>query len=281
MSDLPSSELQANIRKALLSGIAPMTRQALAKALPVGGRPGPKALKAQLDAMVAAGQLVCIPSKMPKFTCAPIEEWVQAAWLQLLSKGPQPQVKLRKVLPQSFEATLDRVLEEMLSKRKIFLHPPPTKARKPLYALEPADPATYLAKNLEKLLAATVQLGFSTNAVREAAIRYLGAQARQAKAKSAGASETAAALQDEILQAMRRIEPRVDLGAAVSIARLRQSVSRVMDKPTFDVSVLDLAKGGVLELQSHAWPARLTPDEQDELIDNGRGGWFDSAALRR
>ena len=68
---------------------------------------------------------------------------------------------------------------------------------------------------------------------------------------------------------------------AVSIARLRETLSGRYDKGSFDAAMLSLLKRGILELQSHAWPARLTSEEQRELIDNGQGGWFDSAALRR
>jgi hypothetical protein len=84
-----------------------------------------------------------------------------------------------------------------------------------------------------------------------------------------------------LLEAMSRAEPRVHDGAAVSIGRLREMLGGGYDKKSFDEALLLLAARGVVELQSHAWPARLTPEQQKQLIDNGQGGWFDSAALQR
>ncbi len=80
---------------------------------------------------------------------------------------------------------------------------------------------------------------------------------------------------------MSRIEPRINEGAAVGLVRLREALAADYDKPGFDAAILALARSGVVELQSHAWPARLTAEERSLLIDNGHGGWFDSAALQR
>jgi hypothetical protein len=131
---------------------------------------------------------------------------------------------------------------------------------------------------VDKLVAAAMRKGFSASAVRVAVMRHLEEKPANADAGRKTGFDIPAEPAG-IVQAMRHLEPRVEAGAAVSISRLRRCLGDRLDKETFDVAVLSLARQAVVELQSHAWPARLTVPEQRELIDNGRGGWFDSVAL--
>jgi hypothetical protein len=280
MPAAPQSDLQANVLKALAGSVAPLAPSAIAKALPVGGRPQANVLKGLLAQMAGAGLLVRIPGKTEKYVAAPIEDWARAALLALLAAGPQTEAKLKQTLTKGYEHLLGDLTASLLVGGKVFRHPPVTAGGKPKFALHPADPVAYLAKDLDKLLLTVAKKGFAPEAVRDAALRHLGATAGAVDAKL-GETQGPTLAGEEILQAMRRLEPRVDTGAAVSISRLRRALEARCDKNTFDAAVVSLAQRGVLELQSHAWPTRLSNEERDALIANGRGGWFDSVARRR
>jgi hypothetical protein len=130
---------------------------------------------------------------------------------------------------------------------------------------------------LQRLIGRLAARGMAQWHIRAEMLRHLGAAAPAAAAPPAASVDAA----DAILEAMHRLEPRVNEGAAVSIARLRDGLSARCDKAAFDSALLALLARGVVELQSHAWPARQTAEEKSLLIENGRGGWFDSAALLR
>ena len=257
-----ASDLQANILKVLSAGGSPLSSSKIAKALPVGGRPSPAVLQALLVQLAEQGVLARTPGKTDKFVASPVESWARG---------------------------------------------------KPADGVTQPDPLPHLEKALDALLAAVEAKGFPAAAVRAAALRHLGAgppgkaataparvPATTAPATAAPAPSSPSPLSpaplstpppvpaaagglspDAIIAAMGLAEPRVQDGAAVSIARLREMLGARQDKKSFDDAVLTLAKRGVLELQSHAWPARLTVEQQQQLIDNGRGGWYDSAALQR
>jgi hypothetical protein len=309
-----ASDLQANIVKVLSAGGPPLSAPRIAKALPVGGRPTGKVLQIELAQMAADGILLRIPGKTERFVVAPVEAWARAALLEALRAGPQSAAKLGKPLTAHFAHLAAPLLDTLLAEGRVFRHPAIAKSGKPVFALTPPDPLPHFAKALDALLASVEAKGFPPAAVRAAVLRHLGADrsppaearaparpaappagamvagAMVAGAAVAGAAaagpavpaEAAPALSpDAVIEAMGLVEPRVHDGAAVSIARLRDMLGPRHDKKSFDEAVLLLARRGVVELQSHAWPARLTVEQQRQLIDNGRGGWYDSAALNR
>jgi hypothetical protein len=208
--------------------------------------------------------------------------------LKSLAAGPRSKAKLESVLPKSHRGRLGELLQPLLAAKQVFVHPPFGKGGSK-YALQAADPLDYFAKQVDKLLSDVAKKGFTPAAVRAAALRHLGGydtDGSEGDGSESGADTHSAtsrglrAAPDSILEAMRRLEPRVESGAAVSISRLRQALGGRFDKESFDSAVLLLANRSVVELQSHAWPTRLSAGEQKELIDNGCGGWFDSLALQ-
>jgi hypothetical protein len=146
--------------------------------------------------------------------------------------------------------------------------------------LRAADLLASVGPELDRLVAGFAARGLSVQSVQAAMRRHLGAAPEQpAPPEALRAPGTVAA--DAVIAAMHRLEPRVNEGAAVAIARLREALTPLCDKASFDAALLTLLERGLVELQSHAWPARLTAEDKALLIDNGQGGWFDSAALRR
>lgn len=271
-----SSEVALNVVKVLSLATTPLGAAAIARALPVGGRPTPKALQPLLAQLVADGHLLCTSDSPARYITAPPEAWAQRVVLAALSKAPQPESKLKMALTRFFERLLPTALTALTETGKAYRHPARTKAGKPVYALRPADPAEFLANDLDKLIAAVAAKGFAANDVRRAAVRLLTGEP-----SSKGDTRPRDA-EAQVLAGLYRLDPRSDLGAAVPVALLREALRETLPvKAEFDSALLILAKRGVLELQSHAWPARLTEDERERLVDNGHGGWFDSVSLRR
>lgn len=270
------SEVALNVIKVLSLATTPLGAAAIAKALPVGGRPTPKALQPLLAQLVADGQLLCTSDSPTRYISAPPEAWAQRVVLAALSKAPQPESRLKTALTRFFERLLPTALTALTETGKAYLHPARSKAGKPVYALRPADPAEFLANDLDKLIAAVAAKGFAADDVRRAAVRLLTGEPSAKRDTRPHDAEA------RVLDGLYRLDPRSDLGAAVPVAHLREALRETLPaKAEFDSALLTLAKRGVLELQSHAWPARLTEDERERLVDNGHGGWFDSVSLRK
>lgn len=268
-----SPELKANIIKVLSASHKPMGAAPILKALPVGGRPKSKALAEFLAQMERDGLLVSVPRQSGKYVNAPIDEWVRNTLLTSISSVPKTEARLLKIVTPSNANLLAILLASLRKEGKIYEHPPLTKTGKPSFGLLPPDPITYIAKDVDKLITVAVGKGFPKAAIRHALIRYVS------DGPSASAAPTLSS--EALIAAMRRLDPRVDNGASVPIGKLRESLAQNYPKHVFDNAVIQLASAGILELQSHAWPERLTDKERDALISNGRGGWFDSAALRQ
>jgi hypothetical protein len=231
--------------------------------------------------------VVRIAGRTDKYVAAPVEVWARSHLLELLAEGPRAEAALKKSLTRAHDHLYSGLVEALLRTGRIHRHPPFTRGRS-LLALDPPDVTAYVGAELDNLMNTLAAKGFAAAALKAAMLRHLGAPAPGAAAgggvPAAGAGTPIAAERppaEAVIEAMHRLEPRVNEGAAVSIARLRDVLSARCDKGAFDGAVLSLLKRGVLELQSHAWPARLSAEEKSLLIDNGQGGWFDSAALLR
>lgn len=75
----------------------------------------------------------------------------------------------------------------------------------------------------------------------------------------------AAGLRQQVLEAIRDIEPGADRGALVGCSELRREFPRT-PKAEFDRAVCDLARAGVLCLHRHDYVTSLTPQERDEMV---------------
>jgi hypothetical protein len=272
-------ETESNVIKALATFDVQVAISAIVKCLPVGGRPSAADLRPLIDKLVADGRMLQTSSSPPKYIGAPIELWAQRAILASLAKGPQTEAKLKAKLTVPFEHALPLALKELVRAGRIFRHPPTSKAGKPAYANFPPDPAKFLSADLEKLISKVASLGFEVSEVKQSAIGLLS-QSRQATGTFGSPQRNQE--KSSLLERLCALDPRVRGGASVSIRNLRASMQDVfLTKADFDETLIALAREGVIEMQSHAWPARLTETERLLLVENDRGGWFDSVALRQ
>jgi hypothetical protein len=276
-------DLDENVVKALAAAATPLSSSLIHKALPVGGRPALKALKPVLERLAVEGRIVKAGPRTDKFIPAPAEQWAQRTVLAALARGPQTDAKLKSALTAAFDKLRPAALQSLIAAGTVFRHPPKTKAGKPSYALQPADPVPYLDKALQKLIAGTVALGFANDVVRAAIVRHLGGAAPVVATQGTPTvpHDAGGDAEHPVIAEMLRLDPRTAGGASIPLARLRHALRTALaDGAAFDAAVLALARSGRVELQSHAWPARLSDAERAELIANGQGGWFETIALR-
>src|SRR5215469_15256297 len=125
----------------------------------------------------------------------PIPSEVSLNVVKVLSLAPTPlsAAAIAKALPFGGRPTpraLQSLLAELVETGKAYRHPTRTKAGKPVYALHPADPAEFLANDLDKLIAAVAAKGFAANDVRRAAVRLLTAESSPIGPDSASKGDT-------------------------------------------------------------------------------------------
>jgi hypothetical protein len=89
-------------------------------------------------------------------------------------------------------------------------------------------------------------------------------------ADSQGAPITHAEQEQQIMDAMRDLEPGVASGALVSITALRRTLSsRFTDKKSFDQALLRLSNRLKISLHRHDFPSSLSDVEREALVTDG------------
>jgi len=85
-----------------------------------------------------------------------------------------------------------------------------------------------------------------------------------------------------LLAALPQVEPRAAEGAPVSLTRLREWPGlKDLPKAVFDRAALELAVRGVVVLNRHDYPASLSDEERQKLVQDDRGCCYIGIALRR
>ena len=82
---------------------------------------------------------------------------------------------------------------------------------------------------------------------------------------------------NDIVAAAFKQEPNADR-APVFIANLRK---RFPNKAEFDQKVTEMVNNGEINVQTHAWPAKLTAADRENLVPNGRGGYWDTFTVAK
>ena len=151
------------------------------------------------------------------------------------------------------------------------------------YSLTPLDlrvAITTPLAALEKALAAlATKLDLPLDDLRQAAAELL-APAGTVVAPSPEAEAERLAV-EEMLQAMRDINPRVDTGDVVSIPELRSRLAFRFDKAEFDRCLLDLAEQWRVTLHFFNQAAALSESERLPLVEDEQGQCYNVVSLRR
>ncbi len=248
---------------------APLTGAAAIKALPAGKKPKKEQAEACLSELIAAGRIHPWPGK--KLWKVDPELFARQEVLRALSVGPLTETEIKNKIPGSAKSLVKTALAVLVKKGTVMPHPR-LRTRKP-FGLGPPDAIDYLPAEIEAVFEKLRKLGFKADELQRALRRYAGGPDAEVGAGPPG--------RESILAAMARLNRQVSRGALVYLAELRAALTREFsDKDAFDRAILELAREGKVQLQSHAWPGRLSDQEKNALVPNGRGGFFDAIGLR-
>lgn len=267
MSD--PDDLDAMLETALARVGEPLSAATVRKALPAGPKPSVREVLLRLTALVDGGRVHAWPGKSAKFSSVAAPRYASDQVLAALAQGPLTEAEIKRRVPAAAKPFVKTALADLVDARRVWRHP--KRASKIRCALTPPDPLDYLPEEIDAVFKKLAKLGFSQEALRAALRRYAAADERK-PATAAG---------DLVPGAMLRLNPQAAHGALVYVASLRAALAdQFPDKATFDAAVMALAEQGKVQLQSHAWPGRLSAEERYALIDDGRGGYFDAIGLR-
>ena len=89
------------------------------------------------------------------------------------------------------------------------------------------------------------------------------------------------AQESSIARALARENPQsVSQGALVYLPKLRAAMSAALPGKEFDRALLRLFRRGDLELQSHAVPSQMKPEEKAQSIQDGHGSYYMAVGVR-
>ncbi len=266
---LPNEDLEAMLGAAISRANAPVTVPAAIKALPAGKKPKKEQVQTCLNKLVAAGLIH--PWAGSKYWSVNPEAFAREQVLQALTSGPLAETEIKNKVASCAKTLVKTVLAALVKEGTVIPHPK-LGTKKP-FGKGPPDAMDYLPAEIEAVFAKLTKLGFKKAELQRTLRRYVGDPYKDDGVRAEG-NET-------ILAAMARLNSQLNRGALVYLADLRAALTQQFrDKDSFDSAVLELAKQGRVQLQSHAWPGRLSDQEKDALVPNGRGGFFDAIGLR-
>lgn len=268
---LANDDLDSLLETALAHAGEPLSVAAVLKALPVGRKPTKKEVQIRLGKLVEAGRIHRWPGAAEKFSAFSPQSFAQEQVLRVLSSGPLTEAEIKQQVSRSATSLVKTALAALTSELAVLRHP--KLGRRLPFGLGPPDATDYLPAEIATAFKRLMKVGFKEAELQLALRRYAG-----------GVEEDHAPTGDggqEILAAMPRLNSQASRGALVYLAELRAALTQQFrDKESFDRAVLDLANQGKVQLQSHAWPGRLSDDDKKALIPNGRGAFFDAIGLR-
>jgi hypothetical protein len=235
-------------------------------------------VQAALNELADRGRLyLWQPGKTSFFCLSEPRKTALESILNALAPGPLSEKELIAQVRKRLPGYQVKDLKEILSySKQVYEHPKYGKV-KTKYGLEPPEPAPYLGKATQEIIAVQRLLSpcrVSLEAIHAALGRELGL-------KHDAVGPSAERLQDEkatydaeahILKGITRLQPPGQGRALVSIRELRRSAG--LAKSTFDKTVLALALKGKVALHHHDFPSSLSPNEREELVRDEQGTYY-------
>ncbi|MGH8477420.1 MAG: hypothetical protein ACRER2_16930 [Methylococcales bacterium] len=269
MATLSSEDLEAMLETAIRNADSPLGVPAAIKALPVGKKPKKEPVQAGIGKLVNEGRIYAWPTN--KFWRVDPASYAKEQVLEALSSGPLVEAGIKKKVPVCVNKLVKEALAALVKKGAVKAHPKLGKISP--FGLDPPDVAYYLRMEIEAGFDRLRKLGFKSDELLRALRRHVG----QAEPKCHGSPGDG----EVILATMVLLNGQASRGALVYLKDLRAALSqRFEDKDSFDRAVLELAAQERVQLQSYAWPGRLSDAEKELLIPNGRGSYFDAIGIR-
>ncbi|MEO8628063.1 MAG: hypothetical protein ABI612_08165 [Betaproteobacteria bacterium] len=268
---MPTSDDLAPLLEAVLARAGvPVTVAAITKALPAGKKLPKADVELVLGKLVATGRIHRWPARVAKFSTLSPEAFAREEILRAVASGPLTEVEIKRQVAAAARPLVKSALASLVRESTLAKHP--KLGGKVPFGLGPPDAADYLPAELETAFKRLIKVGFKDADLQLALRRYVGVATDQ--------NVTADGPQ-EILTAMTRLNSQVSRGALLYLNDLRAALTKQFrDKESFDSAVMRLAEEGKVQLQTHAWPGRLSDNDKHALIPNGLGGFFDTIGIR-
>jgi len=214
-----------------------------------------------------------------KYSSRDVDATVEQAILDALTSSPLGKTTLaaqvKRVAP-GFEKRLPAVLQKLVARGSVRMHPAAGAKHPARYGIEPPDPAPFLVKAVKEMQAAQKKLapsGVTKEALYAALGQALGLVNANGKTNGNAAEDDASS----ILSAVHELGSREPPGALLSVRALR--AMRSIPKTRFDTSVLSLSRAGKIILHHHDFPASLPETERAELVQDEHGTYYVGIAL--
>jgi hypothetical protein len=255
------------------------------RGLPSDRRPSLGELKSQLKQMTESGRIWSFysPNRTTYWAAFDPAEHARSQILATLDRCPLTLAQLKdqvKGLPgyDRTQKPIQRHLEPLLDQGRVFEHPPLGPQRKPRFALQPPEPAPYLAPLAEDLERTGRKLGLSRKAVYLALGSVMGfnitskTTAPEQPASPRAVRPPSATTEQRVIEAAVKVKPAAAQGALASIRDVRRAAA--LPKTEFDRAVLNLARQGRIKLHFHDYPASLSPQQRDDLVRDEAGRYY-------
>jgi hypothetical protein len=314
--DAPTADLAEVVRKALREADAPLSVREIRKGLTGPFKKLAKGLETLLESEAAAGRLFrYVPAKgksrTPSYSAHPIETTARAAIASAVDETARPWSMLKKARAIGKAGSLlgtkgvEAIRAALVDEGRIYEWPKVGGKGSVRYSTRPADPGEYLEPTLKKVrkeidslarklagagvgrgdvgaaLATTLAGEFGHRAPEQQAVVAGDAQIRPAPREEPAPGSTTEDLDALILERMVLDDPGAATGAPVSIRSLRRSLAfHISDRAEFDRAIVRLAVRGRLALHRLDYPDRMSPEQRDELVPDGQGGYFVAASRR-
>src|SRR5438093_2021885 len=170
---IQADDVVAAIHRVLQASQEPLTLSKLKAHLPAQLR----GLNVEdvLQRQVAATVLYQYPkyrSQQDRFWDRPMPVHIANLLREALQEGPLGWSDLRRKLPVYAQSQADTVLQDQIEQRRIYRHPKAGRGSD-RYALQPAEPKTYLQPELAGVFLRLQELGFTEAAIRAGALELL------------------------------------------------------------------------------------------------------------
>lgn len=222
-------------------------------------------------------------------------ELATAKLLARMQGGPRTRAEVvgavaaLKALGTLSRKEVETCFDRLLQSNEVRKLPAYVGARTPLFSVGPARPADYLEHALSRIAGKLeVHPRDLLLAIPELAERWIEDPQHQSPPPTAAESGDrshepvpASEIEARIVQAIAEINPRAAEGDLVAVSDLRHRFDWQLDKGTFDRTLVTLASQRRIALHPFDRAELVSPEEREQLVDDGQGRFFNAVSLWR
>lgn len=231
-----------------------------------------------------------LPKRVPRYWGADMETYSREQLLDVLSRKPMTRLQLLDAFKRKIHGGSDKKAGELMGKliktliveKRVFQFPMPGNRRKKVFSAFPPDPSDYMGrmkKEFETVCGMLKNAGLSSDQIFLSAGKMLRASAETIFGEKAEMdTEPPDNIRKLILEKVRIVQPEAERQALVPIRELR-AAANIPDR-SFDAAVLELAHNQKIFLHRHIHPYRLSDQDKEELVTDGKGNYYVGLVIR-